>query len=268
MVEGIRYEESGRVATITLDRPDRLNALTFEVYAELRDRFAALRRDDGIQSVILTGTGRGFCSGGDVEDIIGKLLAMDAERLHAFTTMTCDVVQNMRACPQPIVAALNGTVAGAGSALALASDLRLAAPEAKVAFLFVKAGLSAADMGACHLLPRIVGLGRATELLMLGDFLSAEEAHRIGLYNRIVPKDALMTEARALAERLAAGPGMGIAVSKQTLNAQLDMTLDDALAWDAKVQAACMLSPDFREAYEAFRDKRPARYAPRPPGGR
>lgn len=264
MVEGLRYEENGRVATFTLDRPDRLNALTFDIYAELRDRFAALRKNDGVQSVVITGTGRGFCSGGDVEDIIGKLLAMESEELLAFTTMTCDVVQNMRACPQPIVAALNGTVAGAGSALALASDFRLAAPEAKVAFLFVKAGLSAADMGACHLLPRIVGLGRATELLMLGDFILAEEAHRIGLYNRIVPRESLMAEARALAERLAAGPGMGIAVSKQTLNAQLDMSLDDALAWDAKVQAACMLSPDFREAYESFRDKRPAKYAPRP----
>ncbi|HET6403289.1 MAG TPA: enoyl-CoA hydratase family protein [Candidatus Thermoplasmatota archaeon] len=263
MVEGLRYQEDGKVATITLSRPDRLNALTFDIYAELRDTFARLRHNANVQAVVLTGEGRGFCSGGDVEDIIGHLLKMEPAQLLAFTTMTCDVVANMRACPQPIVAALNGTVAGAGSALALASDFRLAAPEAKIAFLFVKAGLSAADMGACHLLPRIVGLGRATELLMLGDFIGADEAHRIGLYNRIVPRESLLAEARALAERLASGPGVGIAVSKETLNAQLDMSIADALRWDAHVQAQCMLSPDFREAYEAFRDKRPAKYAPR-----
>ena len=260
---GLRYEESGKVATITLSRPERLNALTFDIYGALRDLFAELAGRVDLHAIVLTGEGRGFCSGGDVEDIIGKLLDMDDKELLEFTTMTCDVIRNMRACPQPIVAALNGTVAGAGSALALASDFRLAAPEAKVAFLFVKAGLSAADMGACLLLPRIVGLGRATELLMLGDAIPAEEAHRIGLYNRIVPRESLLAEARALATRLANGPGMGIAVSKETLNAQMSMSLADALAWDAKVQAECMLSPDFREAYEAFRDKRPAKYAPR-----
>lgn len=263
MVEGLRYHEADRIATITLARPERLNALTFEIYAALRDTFASLARRHDIHGVILTGEGRGFCSGGDVEDIIGKLLAMDEKELLEFTTMTCDVIANMRACPQPIVAALNGTVAGAGSALALASDFRLAAPEAKIAFLFVKAGLSAADMGACHLLPRIVGLGRATELLMLGDFVSAEEAQRIGLYNRIVPRETLLQEARTLATRLANGPAMGLMVSKRTLDAQTSMSLADALAWDARVQAECMTSPDFREAYEAFRDKRPAKYAPR-----
>lgn len=264
MTEGLRYHESGRVATFTLSRPDRLNALTFDIYEALRDGFAAMRERDHIQSIVLTGEGRGFCSGGDVEDIIGKLLAMDEKQLLEFTTLTCDVVANMRACPQPIVAALNGTVAGAGSALAIASDLRVATPEAKIAFLFVKAGLSAADMGACQLLPRLVGLGRASEMLYFGDFTSAEEAHRIGLYNRLVPREKLMEEANALAKRLAEGPGMGIAVSKETLNAQLSMTLPEALAWDARVQAECMTSPDFREAYEAFRDKRPAKYAPRP----
>lgn len=263
MVEGLRYHEEGRVATFTLSRPERLNALTFDVYAALRDAFASMATRDDIHSIILTGEGRGFCSGGDVEDIIGKLLDMSEKELLAFTTMTCDVVANMRACPQPIVAALNGTVAGAGSALALASDFRLAAPEAKIAFLFVKAGLSAADMGACHLLPRIVGLGRATELLMLGDVISADEAHRIGLYNRIVPRESLMDEARALATRLANGPAMGLAVTKETLERQMHMSFDDALAWDAKVQAECMTSPDFREAYEAFTKKRAPQYAPR-----
>lgn len=261
--EGLRVEEDGKIATITLSRPDRLNALTFDIYAALRDLFAELRERVDLHAMILTGEGRGFCSGGDVEDIIGNLLDMDEKQLMEFTTMTCDVIQNMRACPQPIVAALNGTVAGAGSALALASDFRLAAPEAKVAFLFVKAGLSAADMGACLLLPRIVGLGRATELLMLGDVISAEEAHRIGLYNRIVPREQLMAEARRLAERLAAGPALGLAVTKETLDAQLSMALPDALAWDARVQALCMTSPDFREAYLAFTEKRAPRYAPR-----
>ncbi|HEV8361579.1 MAG TPA: enoyl-CoA hydratase-related protein, partial [Candidatus Thermoplasmatota archaeon] len=207
------------------------------------------------------GEGRGFCTGGDVEDIIGRLLKMDARQLQEFTKLTCDVVANMRAAPQPIVAALNGTVAGAGAALTVASDVRIAVPEAKIAFLFVKAGLSAADMGACHLLPRIVGFGRATELLMLGDFISAEEAHRIGLYNRVVPRERLMDEARAVAKALSERPVTGIAVSKDTLNKQLSMSLADALASDADVQAKLMRHPDFLEAYQAFTEKRAARFA-------
>ncbi|HEV8361439.1 MAG TPA: enoyl-CoA hydratase-related protein, partial [Candidatus Thermoplasmatota archaeon] len=182
--EGLKYSEEAGIATLTLSRPERLNALTFAIYEGLRDRFAALAHRDDLHAVILTGEGRGFCTGGDVEDIIGRLVKMDPRQLRDFTTLTCDVVGNMRAAPQPIIAALNGTVAGAGSALTVASDFRIATPEAKIAFLFVKAGLSGADMGACHLLPRIVGFGRATELLMLGDFLPAEEAQRIGLYNR------------------------------------------------------------------------------------
>lgn len=262
-VDGLRYEEHGAVATLTLSRPDRLNALTFAIYEGLRDRFAALRHRDDIHSVILTGEGRGFCTGGDVEDIIGRLVKMDARQLHDFTRLTCDVVQNMRAAPQPIVAALNGTVAGAGAALTIASDLRIAVPEAKIAFLFVKAGLSGADMGAAHLLPRLVGLGRATEWLMLGDFVSAEEAHRTGLYNRIVPKERLMDEARAVAKALGERPITGITVTKETLNAQLDMSLEEALAWDTKVQAELMLHPDFMEAYHAFTQKRPAKYHPK-----
>lgn len=258
--EGLVYAEEDGIATFTLSRPERLNALTFAIYEGLRDRFAALRERDDLRAVILTGEGRGFCSGGDVEDIIGRLVKMDPKQLHEFTKLTCDVVANMRSCPQPIVAALNGTVAGAGAALAVASDVRVAVPEAKIAFLFVKAGLSGADMGACHLLPRIVGLGRATELLMLGDFIPAEEAHRIGLYNRVVPKERLLGEARALAEALGERPVTGIAVTKDTLSKQLAMTLEEALAWDARVQAELMLHPDFKEAYEAFRAKRPAKF--------
>jgi enoyl-CoA hydratase/carnithine racemase len=258
---GLRREEQDGIVTFTLSRPERLNALTFAVYEGLRDHFAELQRRDDVHAVVLTGEGRGFCTGGDVEDIIGRLLKMSPAELLTFTRLTCDVVQNMRACPQPVVAALNGTVAGAGAALTVASDIRVACPEAKIAFLFVKAGLSAADMGACLLLPRIVGFGRATEMLMLGDFTSAEEAHRIGLYNRLVPKERLLEEAQGVARALAQRPVTGLAVTKDTLNAQLDMGLEEALAWDARVQALCMLHPDFLEAYKAFTEKRPAQYA-------
>jgi enoyl-CoA hydratase/carnithine racemase len=253
---GLRYETEGPVATITLDRPERLNALTFHMYEALRDLFAGLKRDRSVRAVILTGQGRGFCSGGDVEDIIGALFSLDKAGLRRFTKLTCDVVANMRACPQPIVAALNGTVAGAGAALAVASDFRLAVANAKISFLFVKVGLSAADMGAAYLLPRLVGLGRATELLMLGDALPADEAHRIGLYHRLLPDHRLTEEARTLAARLADGPQQGLAVTKATLDKQLAMTLPQALVWDARVQADCMTHPDFREAYEAFKAKR------------
>jgi enoyl-CoA hydratase/carnithine racemase len=258
--EGLRYHEEDGLATFTLSRPERLNALTFALYEGLRDHFAALRRRDDVRAVVLTGEGRGFCTGGDVEDIIGRLLKMDARQLQEFTRLTCDVVANMRAAPQPIIAALNGTVAGAGAALTVASDLRVATPEAKIAFLFVKAGLSGADMGACHLLPRLVGLGRATEWLMLGDFVSPEEALRAGLYNRVVPREQLLDAARGLAKALGERPVTGLAVTKQALQAQLAMGLEEALAWDARVQAQCMLHPDFLEAYRAFTEKRPARF--------
>jgi enoyl-CoA hydratase/carnithine racemase len=260
MPQGLRYEEADGVATLTLARPERLNALTFDVYAGLRDAFAQLAERTEVRAVILTGEGRGFCSGGDVEDIIGRLLDRDEAALLDFTRMTCDVVANMRSCPQPIVAALNGTVAGAGAALAVASDVRIAVPDAKVAFLFVKAGLSGADMGVCHLLPRIVGLGRAAELLLVGDAITADEAHRIGLYNRVVSPTELLNEARATAARIAAGPAAGVPVTKHTLDAQLVMPFAQALEHDATVQARLMKHPDFREAYEAFKAKRPARF--------
>lgn len=256
MPPGLRYQEKGAVAILTLSRPERLNALTFGIYEGLRDVFAALRTRRDLRAVILTGEGRGFCSGGDVEDIIGRLLGKSRAELGRFTKLTCDVVANMRSCPQPIVAALNGVVAGAGAALALASDVRLAAPEAKISFLFVKAGLSGADMGAALLLPRLVGLGRAAELLMLGDALPAEEAQRIGLYNRLVPRESLMAEAEAFASRLAEGPVEGIPLTKWSLDRELSMALPEALRYEAKVQADLMRHPDFREAHDAFREKR------------
>jgi len=260
-VEGVRYEQSGGVATITLSRPERLNALTFEIYGALKRGFEALPKDKTVRVVILTGAGRGFCSGGDVDGIIGDLVKMDKPRLTRFTRTTCDVIAAMRAAPQPIIAALNGLVGGAGAAIALAADIRIAVPEAKIGFIFVSVGLSGADMGAAYLLPRFVGFGRASQLLMTGEWVPAEEAHRIGLYNRLVEPDQLRGAARKLAEELAAGPRMGLRVTKEALEAEHDGSLEEALAYDVRVQTACMLSPDFREAYEAFRAKRKANFA-------
>lgn len=249
------------VATLTLDRPERLNALTFEVYAELRDAFVALDRDEAVRAIVITGAGRGFCSGGDVEDIIGALFGRDRAGLLEFTRMTCDLVRNMRHCGKPVIAALNGTVAGAGAVIASACDFRVAAPSAKIAFLFVRVGLSGADMGISWLLPRIVGLGRATELLMTGDFIDAARAHEIGLYHRIVPQEQVLSEAQSLAARLARGPRASLAATKQALDREFTMTLDQALEHEAEVQAGLMEHPDYREAYEAFRAKREPRFA-------
>ncbi|MEO5617488.1 MAG: enoyl-CoA hydratase family protein [Candidatus Eisenbacteria bacterium] len=248
------------VATITLNRPERLNALTFEVYAELRDLFLALDTEPDVRAVVITGAGRGFCSGGDVEDIIGALFGRDPAALLVFTRMTCDLVRNMRRCRKPVIAALNGTVAGAGAVIATACDFRIAAPSAKIAFLFVKVGLSGADMGVSWLLPRIVGLGHATHLLMTGDFIDAARAEAIGLYHRVVAQDAVVTEAHALAARLARGPQQGLAETKRALNLESAMDLDRALDYEAEVQARLMEHPDYREAYEAFRAKREARF--------
>lgn len=256
------YEADARtgVATITLNRPDRLNALTFEVYAELRDTFRALDTEAGVRAVVLTGAGRGFCSGGDVEDIIGALFAKDREGLLAFTRMTCDLILAIRQCRRPVVAALNGTVAGAGAVIASACDFRLAAPNAKIAFLFTKVGLSGADMGAAWLLPRLVGFGRATELLMTGEFIDAETAVAIGLYHRIVPQNQLLGEATELAARLARAPSEALGVTKDALNREATMDLEGALDFEARAQAECMRNPNFREAYEAFRAKRDPRF--------
>ena len=248
--------ESG-IATITLNRPERLNALTFEVYRELTDIFAALRADEDVRVVVITGTGRAFCSGGDVKDIIGELFSRDVEGLLEFTRMTCELVLNIRLLPKPVIASLNGTTAGAGACIALASDIRIATESARIAFLFVKVGLSGADMGAAYLLPRVVGLAKATELLYTGDFISAHEAERIGLYNQVVSSTAeLATATNTLAERLAKGPGFALAKTKEMLNRELNMNLEAALECEAQAQAICMQHPDYREAYEAFVAKR------------
>jgi enoyl-CoA hydratase/carnithine racemase len=253
-------DQATAVATITFNRPERLNALTFQVYTELRDTFRALDREPGVRAVIITGAGRAFCTGGDVEDIIGKLFARDAAGLLEFTRLTGDLILSIRQCRRPVVAALNGTVAGAGAVIAAASDIRIAAEGAKIAFLFSKVGLTGADMGAAWLLPRIVGMSHASELLMLGDFVSAQRAAEIGLYNRVVPAERLMLEATDVAVRLARGPSVALGVTKQALNEEASMDLVSAIEWEARAQADCMRLPNFREAYEAFRFKREPRF--------
>ncbi|HXG91627.1 MAG TPA: enoyl-CoA hydratase family protein [Blastocatellia bacterium] len=250
------YEERGAIAVITFNRPDTLNSLTFEVYRELTDLFAALRARDEIRVVVITGRGRGFCSGGDVNAIIGELFKRDMAGLLEFTRMTCDLIRNIRNLHKPVIASLNGTVAGAGAVIALACDLRIAAETAKIAFLFVKVGLAGADMGAAFLLPKVVGLSKATEMLYTGDFISAEQAARIGLYNKVVPGDELEAETMKWAERLAGGPAFALAMTKAALNRELDMSLEMALEAESEAQAICMLDPDFREAFEAFSQKR------------
>ena len=244
------------VATITLNRPERLNALTFEVYDELRRAFYALSEDVDVRVVIITGTGRGFCTGGDVEDIIGRLFERDMRGLLEFTRMTCDLILAMRRCRKPVIGALNGTVAGAGAVIATACDLRIGAESAKIAYLFTRVGLSGADMGAAWMLPRIVGMGKASELLMTGDFISADEAHRIGLYNRVVPDGDALSAATGLAEKLARGPSFALEITKDSLNREASMDLAGALEAEAQIQAALMLHPDFRESYDAFVEKR------------
>lgn len=257
-----RYEldAATSVATITLDRPDRLNALTFEVYAELRDTFYALDTEPGVRVVVITGAGRGFCSGGDVEDIIGALFERDFEGLLEFTRLTCDLIRAIRQCRRPVVAALNGTVAGAGAVIATACDVRIAAESAKIAYLFTRVGLSGADMGSAWLLPRIVGLGVATELLMTGAFVDPQRALAIGLYNRVVPDGDLPRVAREFAERLAQGPSYALAITKDALNREASMDLVGALEAEAQAQAGCMEHPNFRESYDAFVAKREPRF--------
>jgi enoyl-CoA hydratase/carnithine racemase len=256
------YEHDAKtsVATITLNRPERLNALTFEVYRELRDTFQKLDTEPGVRAIIITGAGRAFCSGGDVEDIIGALLGRDLKALQEFTRLTCDLILAMRRCRRSIVGALNGTVAGAGAVIAAACDIRVAAESAKIAFLFTKVGLSGADMGAAWLLPRLVGYGHATEMLLTGDFVDAKRAHEIGLYNRVVPQGQVLSEARAIAEKLARGPSAALGVTKQALEAEAALDFEAALAYEAEVQAQLMQGPNFREAHEAFRAKRDPKF--------
>ena len=250
----ILYEQNQGVGVITLNRPERLNALTFEIYRELREMFLRLDQDASVRSLVITGAGRAFCSGGDVEDIIGALLDREYQALLDFTRCTGDLILAMLECRKPIVGALNGTVAGAGAVIATACDFRVAAPNAKIAYLFTKVGLSGADMGASWLLPRIVGLGRATAILMTGDFVSAQEAERIGLYHKIA-EDA-GAAALELARKLAKGPQFGLEITKKLLLREAHMDVRSAMAAEVEIQAACMLHPDFRAAYEAFKAKR------------
>ncbi|MGA9523879.1 MAG: enoyl-CoA hydratase family protein [Myxococcaceae bacterium] len=258
-----RFEVQDRVGVITFSRPEKLNSLTFEVYAELTDFFRELAREPDVRSVVITGEGRGFCSGGDVNSIIGELFSRDMPGLVDFTRMTCDLIRNMRSLRKPIIAALNGTAAGAGSVIALASDLRVASEKAKIAFLFVKVGLAGADMGAAFLLPRIVGLGRATELLYFGDAIDAATAERYGLFNKVVPPEQVLGESLAWARRLAEGPTFALGMTKELLNGELSLDLNNALDNEARAQAVCMQTKDFREAYEAFVEKRPTRFTGR-----
>lgn len=244
------------VLTITLNRPERLNALTFASYAQLRDLFRAVGHGTDVRAVILTGAGRGFCSGGDVDAIIGDLITFDARDLLAFTRMTGAVVQNMRECPAPIVAAVNGTAAGAGAVLALASDFRVMSNDARFHFLFTKVGLAGADMGAAYLLPRLIGLGRATELLMFGDPVDADEANRIGLVHRVVDTDAVLDEARSIARRIADGPALAYHATKLLLTREQDSDLAGAVELEAMTQALLMNTKDHAEFHAAFTQKR------------
>lgn len=261
-----RYSESDGVATLRLDRPERLNALTFDAYRELTDTFAKLAKHDPVRAVVLTGTGRAFCTGGDVRDIIGRLLDASDADVNAFTRLTCKLIENMRALEKPIVASLNGTTCGAGAVLAAAADVRVAADTARIAFLFTKVGLSGADMGAAWLLQRIVGLGLATEMLMTGEFVTAQRAYEIGLYNEVVPEAKLAERTADWARRLASGPSHGLAVTKRMLNAEASMTLAEALQAEAWIQAECMKHPDYHEAHAAFVEKRPADFVKNAPG--
>ncbi|MCB9649759.1 MAG: enoyl-CoA hydratase family protein [Deltaproteobacteria bacterium] len=254
--EGLHFSVEEGVATLRLDRADRLNSLTFEIYQALVDTFHALQGMDEVRAVIVTGTGKGFCSGGDVHDIIGKLISASPTEMTAFARMTGDVIRNMRRLRKPIVAAINGTAAGAGAVIALASDLRIAADNAKIAFLFTKVGLTGADMGAAYLLPRVIGLSRATELLMLGDSVLAEDAHRIGLFNQVVPPQALMERATQVARRLAEGPTFSLGMTKELLNNSMSMDLNTALDAEARAQTICMLADDFKEFHASFVEKR------------
>ena len=249
------WQVQGRVGTITLNRPERKNPLTFESYAELRDLFGQLKHADDVKAVVVQGAGGNFSSGGDVHEIIGPLLRLRAPELMMFTRMTGDLVRAMRACPQPIVAAIDGVCAGAGAIVAMASDLRLGTPGSKTAFLFNRVGLAGCDMGACALLPRIIGQGRASELLYTGAVMDGERGERWGWLNRLVPPDSLAAEAQGLAAQLAAGPTFANGMTKIMLHQEWAMTIDQAIEAEAQAQALCMLTEDFRRAHDAFVNK-------------
>jgi enoyl-CoA hydratase/carnithine racemase len=246
------WDVEDRIAVIRLNRPDRKNPLTFDSYAELRDTFRALVYASDVDVVVFASNGGNFCSGGDVHDIIGPLVKMDMKELLAFTRMTGDLVKAMIGCGKPIIAAADGVCVGAGAIIAMASDLRLATPEAKTAFLFTRVGLAGCDMGACAMLPRIIGQGRAAELLFTGRSMAGEEAERWGFFNRLVAGDALMEEATKLANQLADGPTFGHAMTKMMMNKEWDMNLDEFIEAEAQAQAICMQTRDYKRAYDAF----------------
>jgi enoyl-CoA hydratase/carnithine racemase len=255
-----RWSFDGRVGTITLDRPERKNPLTFESYAELRDLFRALNDARAVRAIVVTGAGGNFCSGGDVHEIIGPLVRLkqagDTAAILGFARMTGDLVRAMRTCPQPIVAAIDGVCVGAGAIVAMASDIRLGTARSKVAFLFVRVGLSGADMGACNLLPRIVGAGRAAELLYTGRSIDGAEAERWAFYNRLCAPESVLAEAQTLAAELASGPTFAHAITKRSLHLEWSMGIDDAIELEAQAQALCLQTRDFARAYEAFVAKR------------
>jgi enoyl-CoA hydratase/carnithine racemase len=247
-----QWQQEGRVGIITLNRPERKNPLTFESYAELRDFFRALVGVNEVRALVITGAGGNFCSGGDVHEIIGPLTRMDAAGLRQFTQTTGDLVKAMRACPQPIVAAVDGVCAGAGAILAMASDFRLGTPRAKTAFLFTRVGLAGCDMGACAILPRIIGQGRASELLFTGRSLLADEGLAWGFFNRLSAPETVLAESLALATEIAQGPTFAHAMTKKMLHAEWAMTVDEAIDAEAEAQAVCMETQDFHRAYHAF----------------
>jgi enoyl-CoA hydratase/carnithine racemase len=251
----VRLAVDGKVATLTLDRPDKKNPLTFESYAEIVDLLRAAAKDKSIKVFVVTGAGGNFCSGGDVFEIIEPLTKMTAAELLDFTRMTCEVVKAMRACPQPIVAAIDGVCAGAGAIIAMASDIRIGTPSAKVAFLFNRVGLAGCDMGACAILPRIIGQGRAAELLYTGRVLGGEEAERFGFFNRLATPDAVLVQAQKLATELAAGPTFANAMTKRMLEMEWAMSVETAIEAEAVAQALCMETEDFARAFRAFAAK-------------
>jgi enoyl-CoA hydratase/carnithine racemase len=248
----IKLAVDGKVATITLDRPDKKNPLTFESYAEIVDLFRAAAKDKGVKAFVVTGAGGNFCSGGDVFEIIEPLTKMGATELLDFTRMTGEVVKAMRACPQPIIAAIDGVCAGAGAIIAMASDIRIGTAAAKVAFLFNRVGLGGCDMGACAMLPRIIGQGRAAELLFTGRSMGGEEAERWGFYNKLAAPGGALEAATALARTVAAGPTFAHAMTKTMMNKEWDMNLDEFIEAEAQAQAICMQTKDFERAYHAF----------------
>ncbi len=261
-----RFALENGVGTITLDRPQRLNSLTFESYIELGAFFPALERHAEVRSLVITGEGTGFCSGGDRQDIIAQLFQRDMAGLLKFTRITGALIRAIRRVRRPVIAAVNGVAVGAGAVIALACDLRIVSEDARFGFVFPKVGLSGADMGAAYLLPRVVGLGRASELLFSGDLIDAAEAYRIGLANRVVPKAEVLPTATAMALRLSDGPAFAHAMTKQMIETESTMGLDEAIEAEAQAQAICMAHPDFREAYEALVAKRAPRFqgAPEP----